>query len=133
VRFISWVWSTSNNDIVMQPDWFFNFTRKRQFDHRSLSDVALCVNYFLALRSVIYRFKGLCAILPNDADALLGNLILFNFLNSFLVEFELKVNFFLVANVRLTGVLPDVLVNFSMLVLFDVVVNNDVLESVREI
>tara|TARA_B110000285_G_C14794575_1_gene454606 strand:+ start:230 stop:583 length:354 start_codon:yes stop_codon:yes gene_type:complete len=117
----------------MQPDWFFNFARKRQFDHRSLSDVALCVNYFLALRSVICRFKGLCAILPNDADALLGNLILLNFLNSFLVEFELKVNFFLVADVRLTSVLPDVLVNFSMLVLFDVVVNDDVLESVREV
>lgn len=72
-------------------------------------------------------------VISHDTDILLSNLILLNFLNSFLVELELEVNFFFVADVRLSGVLPNVLVNFSVLVLLNVMVDDNVLESVWEV
>ena len=68
-----------------------------------------------------------------DSDVFVHFLFLFDSFDGFGVHFEFDVDLLVVADVGLGCFFPDVLVDFVVGVLFEVVVDDDVLEGVREV
>jgi len=85
----------------------------------------------LAIKLFLRRVCGELVVL--DSNILVGNLILFDFLDCLLIKLELDVNFAFVADIWFLCILPNIMIDFIVLVLLNIVIDNDMLESVREI
>jgi len=68
-----------------------------------------------------------------DSNILVGNLVLLDFLNCLWIKLELDENFAFVADIWFVCSLPNIMIDFIVCVLLNIVIDNDILESVREI